>query len=72
MKKIFNEFKERKLKLFQNNELYIENYNDILKIENNTIIIDIYTIYGDFLKITRIDEFIIAIEGKINEIKITQ
>lgn len=72
MKKIFNEYKENKLKLFQNNELYIENYKNILKIEHNEIVIDYYTVYGDFLKITRIDEFLIAIEGKINEIKITQ
>lgn len=70
MKKMFNEFKENKLKLFKDSEVYIENYKNINKIENNEIVIDMYTIYGDFLKITRIDDILIAIEGKVNEIKI--
>lgn len=70
MKKMFNEFKENKLKLFKDSEVYIENYKNINKIENNEIVIDMYTIYGDFLKITRIDDVLIAIEGKVNEIKI--
>lgn len=70
MKKMFNEFKENKLKLFKDSEVYIENYKNINKIENNEIVIDMYTIYGDFLKITRIDDVLIAIEGKVSEIKI--
>lgn len=70
MKKMFKEFKETKLKLFKNNELYIENYLNIIKIENEEIVIDIYSIRGKFLKINRIDEFSIGIEGQIHEIKI--
>ena len=31
MKKMFNEFKENKLKLFKDSEVYIENYKKIIK-----------------------------------------
>ena len=49
-------------------EIYIENYNKLIDIKDDEIIIDNYLIRGVFLKIVSIENRSIVINGKIREI----
>lgn len=58
-----------KLILYDNYKVIVENYNELKEITNEKIIIDCYFIFGQNLKIVTIDEFLIQINGKINNIE---
>ena len=49
-------------------DVYIENYNKLIDIKDDEIIIDNYLIRGVFLKIVSIENRSIVINGKIREI----
>lgn len=62
--------KIKKISIYCNNKLVIENYDSIIDINNQEIIIDYYKIIGETLKIKSIDEYYIIIEGNINGVYI--
>jgi len=59
-----------KLSLYKDEKIIIENYNELKDISENTIFVDIYKIGGQFLKIKRMDNYMIEISGSISGIKI--
>lgn len=70
MNKLIPEFFENKLKLYDYQKLIIENYQKIVDITSNLIIVDRYCITGEKLKVNCLNQFIIEINGDIQEIKI--
>lgn len=68
-RKIFNQIK---LSIFNNQRLIIENYNELLDINDELISVDIYTISGNFLKISKMDNYMIEIQGIIRQIIINE
>lgn len=71
MKKI-KMFNQLKLSIFSNNRIVIENYNELIDINEEEITVDRYQILGTFLKITKMDNFFIEIEGTIRQIVINE
>lgn len=59
-----------KLSIYNNTKIVIENYNNIIDLNDNKIMIDNYNIIGTNLKIPSIDEYYIIITGLINNINI--
>lgn len=59
-----------KLTLYKNEKIIIENYRELKDITEEFIIVDFYQIVGTFLKIKRMDNYMIEIYGKISQIKI--
>ena len=59
-----------KISLYNNTKIVIENYNKIIDLNDNIVIIDNYEIKGLNLKITNIDEYYIIINGSINNLSI--
>jgi hypothetical protein len=59
-----------KISLYNNTKIVIENYNKIIDLNDNIVIIDNYEINGQNLKITNIDEYYIIINGNINNLSI--
>ncbi len=57
-----------KLSIYGNKRIIIENYDNLMDISDLEIIIDDYKIIGDFLKIRRMDNYMIEIDGKISSI----
>ena len=57
-----------KLSIYGNERIIIENYDNLMDISDLEIIIDDYKIIGDFLKIRRMDNYMIEINGKISSI----
>lgn len=70
MNKLIPDLFETKLKLYQYNKLVIENYMNMIEIQNDIIIIDKYNIRGSNLKINYLNQFIVEIYGEIFEIVI--
>lgn len=70
MNKLIPEFFENKLKLYDYQKLIIENYQKIVDITSNLIIVDRFYIIGEKLKVNCLNQFIIEINGDIQEIKI--
>ncbi len=57
-----------KLTIFKNEKIIIENYLKLNDISENKIMVDMYTINGDFLKIKKMDNYMIEISGIISQI----
>ena len=57
-----------KLTIFKNEKIIIENYLKLNDISENKIIVDMYNINGDFLKIKKMDNYMIEISGIISQI----
>ena len=70
MKKLFSEFYDFKLCLYNNERVIIENYKTVVNIEDNSIQIDNVLILGNFLKITKLDNIKVEIIGDIHEISL--
>ena len=70
MNKFFNEHHSIKLKLVDNNLIYIENYKNIKEVLINQISIDHYLIIGNNLNIISLDKYLAIIEGVIDSIEI--
>lgn len=68
-RKLFNQIK---LSIFNNQRIIIENYNELLDIGEELISVDIYTISGNFLKITKMDNYMMEIQGIIRQIIINE
>lgn len=59
---------EVKIALYNNSKIVIENYNQLIDIDNNQVIIDKYIITGSELKIKEMNEYCIVIIGIIKNI----
>lgn len=59
-----------KLSIYKNEKIVIENYKELRDIHEEEIVVDIYTIKGLFLKIKRMDNYMIEIEGIISQIRV--
>ena len=70
MKKLFSEFYDFKLCLYNNERVIIENYKTVVNIEDNSIHIDNVLILGNFLKITKLNSIKVEIIGDIHEISL--
>lgn len=68
-RKILNQIK---LSIFNNQKIIIENYNELLDIGEEKVVVDIYTISGNFLKVSKMDNYMIEIEGIIRQIIINE
>lgn len=62
--------KESKITIFNDNKVVIENYNNLIDINDNIITIDNYKIKGTNLQIKEINDYLIIIIGIINNIEI--
>jgi len=61
-----------KLTLYKDEKIIIENYQELKDISEETIVVDLYKVIGNFLKIKRMDNYMIEIYGRISQIKISQ
>lgn len=59
---------ELHLKLYANHFLIVENFEKIMDIKEDKIIIDDYIILGEFLKISKMENGRLEINGEIKEI----
>lgn len=62
--------KDLKITIFYNSKVIIENYNNLIDINETLIIIDNYKIKGTNLQIKEINDYLIIIIGIINNIEI--
>lgn len=60
--------KDSKITIFNNNKVVIENYNNLIDINDNIIIIDNYEVNGNNLQIKEINDYLIIIIGIIHNI----
>ncbi|MDD4000086.1 MAG: YabP/YqfC family sporulation protein [Bacilli bacterium] len=61
---------EIKLTVYQNQRIVIENYRQLLDLNEEIIRVDIYEIIGKFLKLTRMDNYMIEVIGTIDQVVI--
>ena len=59
-----------KIIVYNNTKVVIENYDNIIDLNNDLIKIDIYELYGLNLKVKQIDSYYIIIEGLLTQILI--
>jgi len=59
-----------KLTIYKNEKIIIENYHELKDISDEVIIVDIYRITGSFLKIKKMDNYMIEILGTMSAINI--
>jgi hypothetical protein len=59
-----------KLTIYHNERIVIENYNQLLDLNDELIRVDIYTIVGKFLKLTQMDSYMIEVLGSIQQVHI--
>lgn len=59
-----------KLSIYKNEKIIIENYQELKDITDISVIVDIYNIKGTFLKIRKMDNYMIEISGVISQIQI--
>lgn len=57
-----------KLSIYLDKRIIIENYEALISISENEICVDMYMIGGSFLKISRMDNYMIEILGTIDKI----
>ncbi|HOA78498.1 MAG: hypothetical protein WBL47_03650 [Bacilli bacterium] len=57
-----------KLSLYRDRRVVIENYDKLLDLTAEMIKVDIYTIIGKFLKLTKMDGYMIEVVGEVGEI----
>jgi hypothetical protein len=57
-----------KLSIYKDEKIIVENYSELKDITDEIIIVDIYKIKGNFLKIKRMDNYMIEISGSISQI----
>ena len=60
-----------KLTIYKNEKIIIENYQELKDISDDEIIVDLYRINGSFLKIKKMDNYMIEILGSVAAINIT-
>lgn len=68
MNKLIPEYSIFKIKMYNGNHVVIENYKQLIDIENDFIKVDNYLLKGENLKINSLNQFMIEIYGTIKEI----
>lgn len=61
-----------KLTVYKDEKIVIENYQELKDIGDEFICVDIYKITGNFLKIKKMDNYMIEINGVLNAISINK
>jgi len=61
-----------KLSIYSNQRIVIEDYNRLLDLSENLIKVDIFSIYGKFLKLKQMDSYMIEIFGDIHQVIINE
>jgi len=61
-----------KISIYNDKRIIIENYQKLLDLSENLIIVDIYSIYGKFLKLKKMDNYMIEILGNIERVIINE
>ena len=61
-----------KITIYADKRIVIENYNKLYDLSENLIKVDIYSIYGKFLKLKQMDNYMIEIFGDINQVIIDE
>ena len=59
-----------KLTIYKDEKIIIENYQELKDINEEYIIVDLYRIAGTFLKIKKMDNYMIEITGTMSAINI--
>jgi hypothetical protein len=59
-----------KLTIYHNERIVIENYTQLLDLNEELIRVDFYTIVGKFLKLTQMDSYMIEVLGSIHQVLI--
>ncbi|HEY8396181.1 MAG TPA: YabP/YqfC family sporulation protein [Bacilli bacterium] len=59
-----------KLTVYKNERIVIENYRQLIDLNDELIRVDIYTIVGKFLKLTQMDSYMIEVLGSIHQVLI--
>lgn len=57
-----------KLSIYKNEKIIIENYQELMDITDTSVVVDLYQIHGNFLKIKKMDNYMIEISGIISQI----
>lgn len=70
MNKLIPEYSIFTIKMYNGKHLIIENYKQLIDIEDNVIKVDNYLLKGENLKINSLNQFMIEIYGTIKEIVI--
>ncbi len=70
MNKLIPEYSIFTIKMHNGKHLIIENYKQLIDIEDNVIKVDNYLLKGENLKINSLNQFMIEIYGTIKEIVI--
>ena len=61
-----------KLTIYKDDKIVIENYQELKDISETEILVDIYQIQGTFLKIKKMDNYMIEILGTMSTINIVK
>lgn len=61
-----------KITIYADKRIVIENYNKLYDLSESLIKVDIYSIYGKFLKLKQMDNYMIEIFGDINQVIIDE
>ena len=61
-----------KLTIYKDEKIIIENYEELKDITEEVIIVDMYHIKGLFLKVKKMDNYMIEITGTISVINIVR
>lgn len=57
-----------KLSIYSDNRIIIEDYHKLLDLSDGLIKVDFYSIYGKFLKLKQMDNYMIEIYGEIYQV----
>ncbi|MCK9536976.1 MAG: hypothetical protein M0R05_05295 [Bacilli bacterium] len=57
-----------KLSIYNDERIVIENYRQLIDLNEDIIKVDIYTIVGQFLKLKRMDSYMIEVVGTVGQI----
>jgi len=61
-----------KMSIYNDERIVIENYRQLVDLNEDLIKVDIYTIIGRFLKLKRMDNYMIEVVGTVGQIIIDE
>lgn len=61
-----------KISIYNDKRIVIEDYNKLLDLTDSLIKVDIYSIYGKFLKLRQMDNYMIEIFGDIDQVVVNE
>lgn len=61
-----------KISIYNDKRIVIEDYNKLLDLTDSLIKVDIYSIYGKFLRLKQMDNYMIEIFGDIDQVVVNE